>query len=354
MGRAFLGTLIILGMSCLSATSFTQKMAEAPKRDLLVNNRVLAQPVGKTITMMDVLKRLDLYFYRAYPELAHTPEARYEFYMVHWKQALNDMINSALILADAEEKKVPIHDGDIRKEMEQNFGPQVVETIDKMGLTFEEAWEMTKTELIVRQMNGYMVHSKAIATIGPGRLIDAYSRYTDQQGETGIWRYRVLSLRDVSEERGGEAARIAYEALCNGTSLDEAVALLLVMQGEGEIPSSTKISLSELFERKGDEMAEAHREVVSHLESGCYSQPIAQTSRIDRSTVYRIFYVDAFEDPGLPPFEEMQKSLQSELFVEEATKAEQLYIAKLRRRYGVDEEYITQHIPADFVPVSMR
>jgi hypothetical protein len=353
MRRGFLGTLIILGISCLSAAPFAQKV-EGPKRDLLVNNRVLARPVGKTITMMDVVKRLDMFFYRTYPELAHSPEARYEFYVMHWRQALDEMINSALILADAEEKKVPIHDGDIRKEMEQNFGPQVVDTIDKMGLTFDEVWEMTRTELIVRQMNGYMVHSKAISTIGPGRLMDAYNRYSDQQGETGIWRYRVLSIRDASEERGREAAAVAYEALANGSSLDEAVALLSVMQGEGEISSATKISLSELFERKAVEMAEAHRDALANLQSGCYSQPIGQTSRIDRSTVYRIFYVETFDDPGLTPFETLQKDLQSELFVEEATKAEQLYIAKLRRRYGIDEDYLSQNVPADFVPVSIR
>lgn len=353
MRRGFFSTLIFLGVSCLSATSFNQQM-EGPRRDILVNNRVLARPVGKTITMMDVVKRLDMYFYRAYPELADSPEARYEFYMVHWRQALDDMINAELIIADAEEKKIPLHDGDVRKEMELSFGPNVVETIDKMGLTFDEAWEMTKSELIVRQMNGYMVSSKAICSIGPGRLMNAYSQFADKQGDTGIWRYRVLSLRDSNEERGAAAAAAAYDLLSGGQPLEEVVALLEVMQGEGSLSPSTKISLSELFERKGDEMADAHREVVGGLGSGCYSEPIAQSSRFDRSTVYRIFFVDSFEDPGLPSFEEMQRNLQTELFVEEASKAERVYIGKLRRRYGVEEDYISHCLPADFTPVSLR
>ena len=64
-----------------------------------------------------------------------------------------EMIDGELILADAADKEIKLTDGEVREEIERRFGPSVSVTLDKIGLTQEEAWRLVKNEMIVQRMN---------------------------------------------------------------------------------------------------------------------------------------------------------------------------------------------------------
>lgn len=325
-----------------------------PEYDMIVNNRVLARPAGKTITMMDVVRRLDLIFYRQYPELADSLEARYQYYNMGWRHALNEMINADLMIADAESKKITISDGDVREELESQFGPNVVDQLDKIGISYDEAWEIVKRELIVRQMTGFMISGRAVASITPERLREAYASYIEKRGNPEIWSYRLLSISGRNAEESQAAAAIAQDLLAGGQGLEATHNHLLALLEDGGLPSRLSIQLTDRFSRTEPEMAEAHRKIVTQLEVGQTSDPIAQVSRVDGTTVYRIFQLEERQNPGLPTFNAMENELRMELFNQEANKAETEYVARLRKRYRITDEELNRAIPADLQPVALR
>src|ERR1700730_13068687 len=70
---------------------------------IVVNNRILAKVNGKEISVFDVMKKMDMLFYRQFPEYTSSMQARFQFYQVSWKRVLQDLIDKELIMADAEE-----------------------------------------------------------------------------------------------------------------------------------------------------------------------------------------------------------------------------------------------------------
>src|SRR5262245_20569039 len=128
--------LLLSSISTLSAIEYS--MQEEYPTDLLVKNRVLMKLNGKSITVMDVVRKMDLLFYRQFPDLAASSVARYQFYMAGWRTILEAVIDDQLILADAEEKKVEVTDGEVREELEQLFGPDTVLNLDKLGMSLDE------------------------------------------------------------------------------------------------------------------------------------------------------------------------------------------------------------------------
>ena len=63
---------------------------------------------------------------------------------MNWKYVLQELIDKELILGDAEEKKVAITAGDVRQEMENMFGPNIIANLDKIGLSMDEALKIVR------------------------------------------------------------------------------------------------------------------------------------------------------------------------------------------------------------------
>src|SRR5580704_3365582 len=72
------------------------------ERKIVVNNRILAKVNGKAISVLDIMKKMDMLFYRQYPQYANNAEARQQFYSMYWKTALQECIDKELIMADAQ------------------------------------------------------------------------------------------------------------------------------------------------------------------------------------------------------------------------------------------------------------
>src|SRR5580658_6057552 len=67
---------------------------EEPK--IFVNNRILAKLNGKPISTYDLMKKMDLTFYREYPQYTSSTDARFQFYQMSWRYVLEEMIDKAL------------------------------------------------------------------------------------------------------------------------------------------------------------------------------------------------------------------------------------------------------------------
>lgn len=333
---------ILIGGGSLAANPL---MDYQPEQKIAVQNAILTKVNGNTISMMDVKKKMDVIFFQNYPEMAESSQARYQFYEASWRHVLRDMIDNELIIADALDKEIKLTDGEIREAVEERFGPNMTETLDKIGLTPEEARKMIKNEMIVQRMSWWFVQQKALTSVTPQDIRQAYRLYIKEHPAYSEWSYRVVSIR--SQDEASELVNQVYSLLTQSGKTPEQ------MENElKELSSDTvKISISNEYTAKTEDLSEAHRASIEPLEPGTYSKPTFQVSRRDKSAVHRIFYLVGKNDFSAPTFEQMSGRLRDELVQKAAMEESQDYISKLRKHYGYDGK---ESVPDDLNPFALQ
>lgn len=349
--------LLILAATCgtlsLSADSSVPGiMGQEEPRELIVYNRILAKVNGKTISVIDVMKKMDLFLQRYYPQYIESKPARYQYYSTQWRDTLAQMIDQELMQADAEHIELKVSDAEVREEMLDRFGPSIMQTLDQMGITYEEARKMIFSEMIVQRMMWYRVNSKAVNSVNPQDIKSAYKQYCAQNPALEEWEYQVLSLRSTNESISKALAAKASE-LIHSAHADLAAASEQIKPDAFE-ENAVSINLSPEIKADEKSIAQAHKEVLRTLNPGDYSAPIAQVSRVDQSTVYRIFHLKNHSKKEVPSFTKMADQLKEELLQQAAMKENAQYIVKLRERLGYDEKHMMESLPSDFQPFALR
>ena len=302
-------------------------LVEEPK--ISVQNCILARVNGNTISVMDVMKKMDVNLHQHYPQYADSPHARYQFYTTHWQNVLRDMIDAELILSDAAEKEVKVSEGDIHEELERRFGPDIMTTLDSLKISYEEAWKMVKSDLTLQRMTWFFVHSKAAHSVTPQAIREGYRQYLASHPPFQELTYRVITVR--TEET--DAVR-SLHSLLTPKSSEEAM-LSSIQEWEKSHPGSSA-QVSTEYTAKDQELSEAYREALHSLAEETFSQPVCQQSRITNQMVYRIFYLARKTDHFAPPFDELSDQIKKQL-TQDATVAESdHYLQKLRKRFGFE------------------
>lgn len=308
-------------------------------------NSILAKVNGTTISMLDVKKKLDLAFHQFYPNLRESNEARFQFYQTSWRSLLMEMIDNELILADAMDKEVKTTDAEVREELENRFGPNVMTTLDRVGITYEEAWTLIKNEIIVRKMTWWFIHSKAISGVTPQEIRQAYRLYLKEHPSYTTWKYRVITIR--GEDPKTVAQEFYEKILSSSESLEN-----VLKEFEKNRPNCP-VSLSNEYTSSDAELAHSHREALSSLSSGSYGLPIEQTTR-DQKKVCRIFHLKEKTDYMAPSFEEISPKLKNELLQKASKEISESYLGKLRKRYRFDSAHLKETLPEDFQPFTLE
>ena len=131
-------------------------------QELVIYNRILAKVNDKTISVIDVMKKMDLFLQKYYPHLVDSKLARYQFYSAQWRDHLTQMIDQELMLADAAKIELKVADAEVREEIMNRFGPNIMTILDQLGLTYDEARKMIYDEMIMQRMIWFRVNSKAL------------------------------------------------------------------------------------------------------------------------------------------------------------------------------------------------
>ena len=143
----FVPTTLLLAQGASMNPFQPMQMEQSTKLNrIIVENRVLTNVNTNPISVVDVMKKMDTEFFIDYPHLMDSDVARYQFYKSRWRPEFDRMVESELILTDAIAHKIELTDGDIRQDLERRFGPEIITNIDKIGLTYDEAWEMVKKD----------------------------------------------------------------------------------------------------------------------------------------------------------------------------------------------------------------
>ncbi len=258
-------------------------------RAVHVNNRILAKINGKAISVIDVMKKMDVIFYQQYPDYAYLPSARYQFYQANWRHVLDELIDKELIMADAQEKHFNVSNGDIRQEMEELFGPQVMLSLDSIGLTYDEAWKIIASDITIRRMIMYQVHSKTINHINPKALREAYERYVQSYQKKEEWCYQMLTFRSNDDLQCSELASYAYSLLSSKEA--DVASLKDRLIAEKRVDDALQLNISPVYTQEDKELVSSTKEILHNLLPGTFSIPVVQKSRSDTKKVCRIFHL---------------------------------------------------------------
>lgn len=343
--------LLFAAFHCLSPVCIHADALESMQEEsaeLVIFNRILAKVNSKTISVVDVMKKMDLFLQKNYPQHANSKMSRYQFYSSQWRDFLTQMIDTELMIADAEKLEVKVTEAEVREEILNRFGPNIMPTLDQLAVSYEECKQMIRDEMIVQRMMWFRVNSKVLARINSQDVKEAYKQYCAENPELEEWQYQVLSIRSPDKSVGETLAARASELLSSQIDLS---ALSQQLSSPDE---ATTISLSPEMQADEKSISSSHKEVLTTLSENSFSQPIAQVSRVDNSTVYRIFHLKKHSRKELPPFEKMAEQLKDHLLQQAANKENSHYLLRLRERLGYDEKHMTETLPSDFQPFALR
>lgn len=328
---------------CMSALFGAEMPPMMPQDNskIVFQNVILTHVNDTAFSMMDVKKKMDLLFHQYYPHLVASNQARYQFYETSWRPTLMQMIDNELILADASEKEMSLSDGEVREELEKRFGPNVLLTLDQIGINYEEAWKAVKNDLILQRMNWFFVHSKALQKVTPHSIREAYQKYAEKHPSYTEWTYQVLSIDcDVD-------ANVVYERLVASNQSPDCLENTLA-----ELNPSLKFSRT--YTATDQDLSLAHQEALASLPPQTYSQPLLQKNRVNQKSTLRIFYLHDKVYHATPSFKETAAQLQEELTQQAMMEESQAYLQKLRARYGFDVQHLESSFPEDMKPFALR
>lgn len=331
----FLLLLIPLFLSAAELDPFLLQKDDHLK--IIVNNRVLAEVHGKPITLMDAVKRMDILFLKQFPEYTQSVNARYQFYQSNWKHILEELIEKELVLADSVEVKMDVSGADVRQEMENLFGPNIIVNLDKIGLSLDEANKIIASDIAIRRMMFMRVTSKALGLVTPQETRILYDKYVKENTKDPVYTYRVLTVRDA---KGKEIAESILGKLKEKGSLQEAAVGI------------SQANISEVYNHTPKEIAPKNMEILAKMSPGQISDIVAQQSRADNSTVYRVLSLEKFTPGGAPGYTEVESKLKEMLLDEHMTSVHDEYVKRLKRHYAIKDHDIK--IPDDFIPFSIK
>lgn len=321
---------------------------------LIIHNRILAKVNGTAISTYDVARKMDMLFYKQFPEYLTSVPARFQYYQANWKPVLEELIHKELVIADGQQSKIEVSNGDVRQEMESLFAPNIIENLDKAGMTFEEAAKMVQGDILIKRMLNYKVNAKALRLVTPSKVRQTYEELikNSENARPNMWSYQVITVRDRNPKKTEETANLVYKALIEDKiPMDQLVSYLKENKLLGV---KAKVTVSDVIANNETELSEAYKKILMNMQPGMISEPASQKSRADKTTVYRIFYLKDMVLGGMPAFQEVENTLREQLLNQVADQETEAYLSKLRNHFHVREEDLNAMIPSNYQPFSIK
>lgn len=343
-----------------SSSAFTDSMmlsqqdqlnALAPSAPhLVINNRPLIKVNGKVISLIDVIKKMDMIIHEHFPEVSSSVVSLYQFYNNQWKHILEDMVFNELMILDAEQKEIKVSEGDVREEMERRFGPNIITTLSRLKLQYDEVKQIVHDEIVVRRIQSLKVYSKVQLTVTPEIIKNAYLTYQKNNPPKEEWCYQVLSVRGSDKKN----CLSKIKELSSKLTLENKKLSEIATEDSSEKSNDLTINVSKEFVVNGANISEQHKKVLETLSESEYSPPILQTSRLNNSPVYRIFYLKSHSVENPKTFDEMYDSIYNKLLDDQAKAERSYYLKRLGKKFGFDEDIINKAIDSTYQPFALR
>lgn len=319
---------------------------------VVIKNRILAKVRDKSISVMDVVKQMDLIFKRSFPQYQTIPQARYEFYSSSWKQILDELVDKELVLFDSEDAKIEISSGEIRQKLETQFGPNVVSTLNTLGIGFDEALQLTKQDLMMKRTIEARVQLKAFQKANTGALKNYYQTHIDDFTQKAYLEYKVLSFRGFQKAKVEEAAKLLHKKLTKNEISFENGSLEEYLERQKSKDSSVKFLLSELYETPVEELSEKYAKALKTIPEGGYTAALEQDNRSKREHLYRLFYLKKIHKESVTPFKKAEARIRNILVEQASQEYTKEYVERLRKQAKLGPNGLFQPLPENFEPFS--
>ena len=336
---------IALNVFCMNMPCHAISMTPSSGQKVVVNNRVITKVSGKPISVIDLMKKLDLMFYQEHSEHLDSNQARYQFYMAHWQNVLKSMIDRELAYLDAEAQNMPVSPGDVREEIEDIFGPDVLDNLEQAGLTYEEVFNLIKTDILIRRMITYAVNLKAVKSVTPEDIVVEYEQNKEKMSQE-LFQFRILSVKS-SDSQKAQSVADHIQNLVNEQKVS-ADDLQSRLQADGIVDDKVTVTVSPLFTQKKNEFSPHVYELIAPLEENSCS--IASVQKANT----RLYYLEKKEQNEAPPLASVEEAIREQLVHKAMLKESELYFARLRKYYDVNPEEIVTNLPQAFKPFELK
>ncbi|MGR3973695.1 MAG: hypothetical protein QRY72_03900 [Candidatus Rhabdochlamydia sp.] len=324
-------------LMCLTLFATTHLLSSSVKEDsqITVHNRILATVQGKTFSVLDVVKQMNLFLSQNYPQYLDIPAAKIQFYQSQWKVTLQHMIDQHLMMMDAESRQVQASESEIREEIHTRYGPHVVKSLEKLGISYDEMKEMIKQDITVQKIQWIRVSSKVLSKVTHEMTKAAYADYIKHNPSQETWKYQFLTLRHDSLDTALSLAQ-QLKTLQDVSQSSLSLAMDSFKQKLPEIEWK-QLSLSPEIQLKDQELSSTHRSVLKTLSPDVWSCPVVQRTREGKEVV-RIFHLKDHSRKEAPSFEAISQQIKDYLLNQQAEAETHHYLARLYNRFDFDKK----------------
>lgn len=315
--------------------------------EIVVQNKPLVKVNGKIFSVVDVQKKMDFLLKEHNPSVFSNPVHRYQYYTSSWRETLSDMIHHELIKMEAEEFKVNIPDGDVREEVLRRFGPNLYARLDELGITYDDAKEICREDIVVRNMSWYRVWARVLQLVKPELIKQEYETYVKLHPPKDEWVYRTITIKSPDTEMVENVATTAYTLLSQNTFRDIRENIDTI---KNALPNHVVVHVSDEVRLSSTSLSSQYLSILERLPKGGFSLPESTISKSDQSTVKRIFYLVDHTKEAPPPFEDISTKIRDELIQKYASTQKSDYYAKLRKHFCCEELVVDTLFPPDYQP----
>jgi hypothetical protein len=315
---------------------------------IVLQNRILVTINDKNISLLDVVKRMDMFIGQHSSSQTMSTLHRFQYYMSQWRDTLQRMINDELMLMDAKQCRITVSDGEVREELQNRFGPNVVASLEAMGISYEEAREWIYQEMVVLRIYWMRVQAKSLQKITPNELKRLYAKYLEKNPTREELQYQVLTIvaKDFALSRwiGDEIINLREE------TFPDLLRACNLLKERGVLDKDVSIAVSQDLSINLKDLSTSYARVLNKLEKNTWSEPVAFTSR-EGVFITRIFHLKNRIITPPPSFVLMEQKLKDAVYEQIVSKEVEKYVKKLRQRFNFEDSLID--VPDSFEPFSI-
>lgn len=355
MKRSFIISLFIFSNLTLFGQQSNFFDSAQNSQQINYHNRPLIKVNGKTISLVDVIKKMDLQILKNAPHLIDDTASRHQYYSSNWRTAFNELVENELILIDSEPLKFSISEADIREELETSFGNNLISKLDKIGMTLAEAKKIIENDLIIRQMLWFKAYSKAVQGVTPEMIKSTYTELVkrDSMKKREQWCYQVLTVKCKDQDEGLKIAEDAYSLINQKNSIISEIPSILKTSLTSYNPKDYEITLSKELTVDSGSVSQTHFAILSNLKVNEISKPIHQQTKNTKEFVHKIYILKDHTKESVQPFEVLATEIKDKLTQMSADKEKKNYVDSLKQRFFITDTEIQEVIPKDYEPFAL-
>lgn len=259
-GACFIRCLLFLVLHIFALYGTAERADE-----ISAEMRPLIRVRDSVITVVDVMKKMDLVFYQQYPQYRSSVRHRLEFYQSSWMKALRDILERKVIMIFADENKMDVGHGDVREEMEELFGPNVLLKLYEAGVTLDDAYEMVRQDIMMRRILQFYVRMPAVATITPQKIKERYVEQYENKTKGDKLSWKILSFR-VPENLDAQQVSTKIIDSLNRNELN-------LERAKEKIPDGCECILSPQYITEIEQLAPSIRQTLESTPFGVWTIP---------------------------------------------------------------------------------